>query len=807
MSGVPSAPVVGIVIPTYRNPVLLEEAISSVLCQSDEVPAITLIVNDGCPMKETKDVIQSFVAAYPDQLLSIQTEHSGNGLARDRGANLLLRRFSSVEAVCFLDAENRLETTAFLTFARVLDSFPDHDWFYPPVAMFGLSDHRISNEGASLPADRNGTIGQTGSLVRRRVFESGICFCEKLGVSRGDGNFFLSAAEAGFQGKSATEPFLQFRKRPGRISLSDQAFVDSVRSKRCYGPKVRVVFSDSGRIASFSDPHFAYLVSVTEERWQELASAGMIRFVLWEIERNLNKFSGIAAVAVKLSCSSKGGIALGERETISDCQALTDSDLVAVRMGVLEEAVAGEHEPSINSIFFPVREGQGVVMRRVLRSDFFTENLSNLDQSKAIVSLVQSLRTSDCRLRGSIGDGEKDPYFPADRDPLSICFLLPIAEFGGVETIALNLAIAMKARGWRTAICIIGTNPIRMAEHPRRGFDEILWFPESKLLKWSGASYGGTKLCLGAEGDDLDDLLGLLGSFGVVMGCHPSGAAAAFGELQKLGVVTALHEHVMEVGKFQRTFGPPMLALGYEEAVDVIATGSTGLSHWLHAQGVPSSKLVPIPNAAGFSIPDEMRLEILRKRRVRIDSPLRCLFIGRLDRQKGMDRLTDLIRETRTRDIDVIWRVVGKPVLNDDPEGLRRLMDEAKIEDPAYEVEARSGMYAWADVVVIPSRYEGLPLTVLEAQMLGAVPIMTRVGDYAEAIEHGFNGILVEEETCVEAMASVIKVFLYDRVELARISENAARSNHTWEEASQAFESRLRDEVEIRRSAYTHSRT
>ncbi len=824
MSAVSKDPVIGIVIPSFRNPVLLEEAISSVLSQPDGVPATTIVVNDGCPMKETGEVIHSFVTACPGRILGIHTSHGGESAARNRGAALLLRRYPSIEAICFLEAANRLQPTAFHSFKRILEAYPEYDWFHSSLAMFGLNG---SGAGRSLRDLATGSFRQTGCLVRRRVFEGGVCFDETME---------LAAGKTGFRGKVVSESFLQLRNRPGNPSLIDQEISNFKHSK--YPTETRVVFSDSERVISFTDPHEAGRVIarselvrnvwesiaspedlsigacwivVAESRWKELEASGMIRFVLWDIGRRITRISGCAAASVKLGWIPDGEIALGETETISDEGSLAGSDLVAMGTNALRQAVSAADEPSVESIFFPDngKGGKGFVSRRELRSDCFPEKTSDFNLVESMLSMIRLMRSGDLRdchagrmdfrpKPETVGTGMSYPYAPAGPAPLSVCFLLPIAQFGGVETIALNLAIAMRARGWRTAICIIGTNPIRMADDLRKGFDEILWFPERMLLKWSDKSYGGTRLCLGAEGETSDDLVGLLASFGAVMGCHPSGAVSVFGRLRKKGVVTALHEHVMEVGQFQRTFGPPMLALAHEESVDFIATGSIGISHWLKAQGVPGSKIVPIPNAAGFAVSEERRLEILKSRRDRERGPLRCLFIGRLDWQKGMDRLVELIRKTKAGGLDVIWRVVGKPVIDDDSEGLRILRDEVVIEDAVYGTEPRIGVYGWADVVILPSRFEGLPLTVLEARQLGAVPIMTRVGDFGEAIENGFNGVLVDEETCVGEMASVIERFEKNRDELARISENASRTVHSWAQASSEFEKRLRAEVEKR---------
>lgn len=77
------------------------------------------------------------------------------------------------------------------------------------------------------------------------------------------------------------------------------------------------------------------------------------------------------------------------------------------------------------------------------------------------------------------------------------------------------------------------------------------------------------------------------------------------------------------------------------------------------------------------------------------------------------------------------------------------------------------GAMAQADVVVVPSRQEGLGLVALEAMSLARPVVATSVGGLTEVVEDGVTGILVAPES-PETLAGAISTLLED--ELRRIA-------------------------------------
>ena len=191
------------------------------------------------------------------------------------------------------------------------------------------------------------------------------------------------------------------------------------------------------------------------------------------------------------------------------------------------------------------------------------------------------------------------------------------------------------------------------------------------------------------------------------------------------------------------------------------------MGDWLHALGIPEDKIVPVPNAPGFPLDPAQAESLQQARRDRPPGRLRALFLGRLDAQKGLQRLAEVIAQSR--DLPVDWRVIGKAVLADGPlpEAISAVLEPA-LTTP----EALTEALAAADVLVLLSEYEGLPLTVLEAMRQGVVPVATDVGAVAEVVQDGVTGVLLPFDQAVPACLAALRALTPDH--LARLSANAA---------------------------------
>lgn len=117
------------------------------------------------------------------------------------------------------------------------------------------------------------------------------------------------------------------------------------------------------------------------------------------------------------------------------------------------------------------------------------------------------------------------------------------------------------------------------------------------------------------------------------------------------------------------------------------------------------------------------------------------LFVGRFERQKGLDILLDAFAGARRSNPSLHLHVVGAqvhhgcgPVVAEDSS----ITFHSWV--PASEVAT---YYANADLMVMPSRWEGLPMVLIEALRAGTPVMLPDTSGLGDLIEDGASGIVV----------------------------------------------------------------
>lgn len=141
------------------------------------------------------------------------------------------------------------------------------------------------------------------------------------------------------------------------------------------------------------------------------------------------------------------------------------------------------------------------------------------------------------------------------------------------------------------------------------------------------------------------------------------------------------------------------------------------------------------------------------------------ITIGRLDIEKGYDKIVDLCKKCKRNKFVFKWYIVGEGPLREHLE--HRIREEGltdilillgKVDNP-YPILRQ------ADYFVLFSDYEGMPVTIYESLILNIPVIATDVGGIREQLENGKYGVLVENN------------FNNIYFELTKILENGVKLN------------------------------
>ena len=167
------------------------------------------------------------------------------------------------------------------------------------------------------------------------------------------------------------------------------------------------------------------------------------------------------------------------------------------------------------------------------------------------------------------------------------------------------------------------------------------------------------------------------------------------------------------------------------------------------------------------------------------DEPLRLLYIGRMERRKGVQNLIRAVTGLPREDVELT--MLGGDTMTAALGGsLREQLQLMSVGDPRiafYDGVPRAEVTQWihgAHLVVVPSLWECWPNTAREALMHNRPLLATPVGGLTGMVRPGVNGWLTRN-TGAEAIAEAIQALTADPEEVAeRIRSHAPRA--TWRE-------------------------
>lgn len=214
----------------------------------------------------------------------------------------------------------------------------------------------------------------------------------------------------------------------------------------------------------------------------------------------------------------------------------------------------------------------------------------------------------------------------------------------------------------------------------------------------------------------------------------------------------------------------------YAGAAGVLAMSQWFADHLVRVSGVPAAKVHVVHPGASAAIREDTG-----GRRVADRPRRRLLFVGKDFVTKAGDQVLAALALLRSEvDPQITLTVVGPkewPLPGEPPAGVRYL--------GRVPLDRMRALYAEHDLFVMPSRFEGFGIALVEALAHGLPCVARRAYAMPEIVRAGDNGDLVSGDEPAE-LAGVIAKLLADDEVFVRAADQAAdvRRHYSWSRAA-----------------------
>jgi glycosyltransferase involved in cell wall biosynthesis len=156
--------------------------------------------------------------------------------------------------------------------------------------------------------------------------------------------------------------------------------------------------------------------------------------------------------------------------------------------------------------------------------------------------------------------------------------------------------------------------------------------------------------------------------------------------------------------------------------------------------------------------------------------------VSRLVRDKGYPELAAAMREVPEAEL---W-VVGERLASDRGDDMVALLTSAGLGERLRLLGYRhdvAAILAAADIFTLPSYFEALPMSVIEAMLTGLPVVGTNVGGTREQVVAGETGLLVEPRDAAPLAAALARLAADEALRTAMGEAGRARACALYDEA------------------------
>lgn len=154
------------------------------------------------------------------------------------------------------------------------------------------------------------------------------------------------------------------------------------------------------------------------------------------------------------------------------------------------------------------------------------------------------------------------------------------------------------------------------------------------------------------------------------------------------------------------------------------------------------------------------------------------LYLGRMEREKGIFEILNVARRLPQEEFVFVGGFADRAA---QAEFIGRLDEtpNARWLGPIYGDE-KYRVIAESRYLLFPTWRDEFPMTLIEATILGCIPLVSRVGSVGEIVRDGFNGVFIQPGNTADMVARIAE--LQARPDLQKLADNGmefARAHFT----------------------------
>ncbi len=171
------------------------------------------------------------------------------------------------------------------------------------------------------------------------------------------------------------------------------------------------------------------------------------------------------------------------------------------------------------------------------------------------------------------------------------------------------------------------------------------------------------------------------------------------------------------------------------------------------------------------------------------DLPLICA-VTRLTPQKGLDLIEEVLKEL----VDMGAQFV---ILGSGRESIEKIFIKAEKKNPeSIEAEMRfdanfaQTIYAGADMLLMPSRFEPCGLSQIIAMRFGTIPIVRKTGGLADTVRDGYTGFVFnhyDKNAFLWALRRAVDVYYNQKDHWRWMQQNAMKKDFSWKASAKKY--------------------